>query len=46
MADALTAIIAGRQPLSDWDTLVQEWRSSGGGEARADLEQAYAAAKG
>jgi putative aldouronate transport system substrate-binding protein len=46
IADGMIAMIAGRQPMSDWEPLVKEWRSSGGDEVRADLEKAYAAAKG
>jgi putative aldouronate transport system substrate-binding protein len=46
MADGMTAIIAGRQPLTDWGAMVRDWRSSGGDEVRADLEKAYAGAKG
>jgi putative aldouronate transport system substrate-binding protein len=45
MADGMTAIITGRQPLSDWDQLVKEWRRGGGDEVRVDYEKAYAAVR-
>jgi len=46
MVDGMTAMITDRQPLSDWDQLVKDWRSGGGDEVRADYEKAYAAVKG
>jgi putative aldouronate transport system substrate-binding protein len=42
--DGVTAIVAGRQPLSDFDGLVSNWRSGGGDQIRGEYEQAYAAA--
>jgi len=46
MADGMTAIITGRQPLSDWEQMGKEWRSGGGGEVSADYEKANAASRG
>jgi putative aldouronate transport system substrate-binding protein len=46
MSDGMTAIISGRQPLSDWEQMVKDWRSGGGDEVRGDYEKALAAAKG
>jgi putative aldouronate transport system substrate-binding protein len=45
ISDGLTAIITGRQPLTDWDQLVKDWRNGGGDEVRADYEKAYAATR-
>jgi putative aldouronate transport system substrate-binding protein len=42
--DGITAIVAGRRPLSDFDQLVADWRSGGGDQIRAEYEQALAAA--
>jgi putative aldouronate transport system substrate-binding protein len=43
--DGITAIVAGRQPFSDYDQLVKSWRSAGGDQIRAEYEKAYAATK-
>jgi putative aldouronate transport system substrate-binding protein len=40
----ITDIVAGRSQLSDFDGLVQTWRSQGGDTSRAEFEQALAAA--
>jgi putative aldouronate transport system substrate-binding protein len=45
VADGFIDIVAGRRPMSDYDQLVQEWRSGGGDAIRAEFEQAYAAAQ-
>jgi putative aldouronate transport system substrate-binding protein len=42
--DGVTAIVAARRPLADFDKLVKDWRSGGGDEIRKEFEQAYAAA--
>lgn len=38
--DKLTDVVRGRRPLSDIDSIVQEWRSNGGDEARDFLGKA------
>jgi putative aldouronate transport system substrate-binding protein len=43
MADASRDIIAGRRPLSDWDTAVQGWRDAGGEQIRTEYLQQFAA---
>jgi putative aldouronate transport system substrate-binding protein len=35
-------IIAGRRPMSDFDGLVQDWRSGGGNQIKDELAQSYA----
>src|SRR5579859_4197909 len=37
--DRMTAIIAGRDPLSTFDTFVSDWRSRGGDQMRKEFEQ-------
>jgi hypothetical protein len=36
--------VAGRRPLTDLTSLLQEWRSNGGDEVRKEYEEAMAAA--
>jgi len=38
--DRVSAIAAGRSPLSDIDQLVQDWRSQGGDQSRSEYQQA------
>ena len=38
--DRITAIIAGREPLSSFDQFVNDWRSRGGDQMRKEYEQA------
>jgi putative aldouronate transport system substrate-binding protein len=45
VADGLIDIIAGRRPMTDYDSLVSEWRSGGGDSIRQELQQAYAQSK-
>jgi putative aldouronate transport system substrate-binding protein len=45
LADGLIDIIVGRRPMTDYDSLVSEWRSSGGDAIRQELQQAYAQSK-
>ena len=40
--DQMTDIVRGRRPLSDLDSVVSQWRSAGGDEARALLATALA----
>jgi putative aldouronate transport system substrate-binding protein len=42
MLDGITEIVKGTQPLSSLDQLVQDWRTNGGDQIRAELEQALA----
>ncbi|MBV9324828.1 MAG: extracellular solute-binding protein [Chloroflexi bacterium] len=44
MLDGITEIVKGTQPLSSLDQLVQDWRTNGGEQIRAELEQALASA--
>jgi len=45
VTDGMIDIFYGRRPVSDFDQLVQEWKSGGGDQIRGELEQAYAASK-
>jgi putative aldouronate transport system substrate-binding protein len=45
LADGLIDIIAGRRPMTDYDSLVADWRSGGGDTIRQEFQQAYAATK-
>ncbi len=42
MEDKLNDILRGRRPIADLDTIVREWRNSGGDEGRAFLEKTLA----
>jgi putative aldouronate transport system substrate-binding protein len=42
-ADGMIDIVAGRRPLSDFDDLLREWKTSGGDTIRGELEAAFAA---
>lgn len=44
--DGASSIIAGREPMSYWKTVVQQWRSQGGDQIRKEYQQAYAKSKG
>jgi putative aldouronate transport system substrate-binding protein len=35
----ITDIVAGRRPMTDYDSLVQTWRDQGGDKSRAEYEQ-------
>jgi len=37
-ADAVTAIVTGRDPMSAWDTFVKDWRSRGGDQIRKEYQ--------
>ena len=41
--DKVNDVLRGRRPLGDLDTIVKEWRTSGGDEGRAFLEKTLAA---
>jgi len=45
LADGLLDIITGRRPMSDYDSLVSDWRSGGGDVIRQEFQQAYAQSK-
>lgn len=40
--DAELDILAGRQPIDHWDTVVDDWRRQGGDQIRSELEAAFA----
>ena len=40
--DKMNDVIRGRRPVSDVDTIVKEWRTTGGDEGRAFFEKALA----
>jgi putative aldouronate transport system substrate-binding protein len=40
---AMGDVIAGRRPLTDYDSLVKEWQTGGGNQIRTEFEQAIAA---
>jgi len=41
VSDRVSAIIAGRASISDFDGMVDDWRSAGGDQSRAEFEQSY-----
>jgi putative aldouronate transport system substrate-binding protein len=43
MNDGIAGIISGRQPMSDWDQLVSDWRSKGGDQIRDEYQKALSA---
>jgi len=45
VTDATSGIILGRQPLSDWDGLVQTWVKNGGDQMRKEFMDALQASK-
>jgi putative aldouronate transport system substrate-binding protein len=45
MTDGVSDIVIGRTQLSDLDGLVKDWRNNGGDKARAEYQDAIAAAK-
>jgi putative aldouronate transport system substrate-binding protein len=42
--DAVTDIVAGRRPLTDFDAVIKDWASNGGDQIRTEFQQAVAAA--
>lgn len=44
--DLQTEIILGREPVSAWTQGLDEWRSAGGDQVRAELEQSHQATNG
>ena len=45
LGDGFDDIITGRRPLTDYDGLVKDWLVTVGTTAKAEYEQAYAAAQ-
>jgi putative aldouronate transport system substrate-binding protein len=45
ISDRYTEIVTGRAELDTWDQVIEEWRSRGGDEQRAEYEEAIRAAK-
>jgi putative aldouronate transport system substrate-binding protein len=45
MSDGVADIVVGRAQVSELDRLVSEWRANGGDKARAEYQEALAAAK-
>jgi putative aldouronate transport system substrate-binding protein len=43
--DSLVDFVVGRRALSEFDSLVSDWRSNGGDQMRTEFEQAYSASK-
>src|SRR5690348_15965736 len=41
--DGIAGIITGRQPMSDWEPLVADWRSKGGDQIRDEYQKGLAA---
>jgi putative aldouronate transport system substrate-binding protein len=41
VTDGFTDIVAGRRPMSDYDSIVRSWRSSGGDQIRKEYQQAW-----
>jgi putative aldouronate transport system substrate-binding protein len=46
MTNVMSDIIQGRKTISDWDSAVKTWKSSGGDAIRAEYEKAWAAKNG
>lgn len=46
LTDAQSDIFQGRKPLSAWDDIVKQWRSTGGDTARSEYEAAFEEANG
>ena len=46
VVDGLADMVNGQSPLSGLDQLLQDWRSAGGDQIRAEFQQAYAASAG
>ncbi|MFE9045656.1 extracellular solute-binding protein [Streptomyces sp. NPDC007818] len=44
--DAISAIVSGKRPLSDWDAVVKEWRNKGGAKAAEELATEHEAVTG
>jgi putative aldouronate transport system substrate-binding protein len=44
VGDALADIVAGRRPMSDYDAIIADWRTSGGNTIKDEYARAYAAA--
>jgi putative aldouronate transport system substrate-binding protein len=45
VVDGLADMVRGNSPLGGFDQLLQEWRTGGGDQIRAEFEQAYADAR-
>src|SRR6185503_13158395 len=45
LGDGVADIVIGRSQLSDLDGLLRDWRNNGGDKARAEYQEALAAAK-
>jgi hypothetical protein len=45
MNDGVSDIVVGRSQLSDLDGLVRDWRNNSGNKARAEYQEAIAAAR-
>lgn len=43
--DGLTQVVNGQRPLTDYDQLVQDWRTGGGDQMRTEYQQAYVDSK-
>ncbi|MBV9247840.1 MAG: hypothetical protein JO227_01145 [Acetobacteraceae bacterium] len=41
--DGIAGVVSGRQPMSDWDQLVRDWRAKGGDQIREEYQQALTA---
>jgi putative aldouronate transport system substrate-binding protein len=45
ITDNYTTIVTGRQELDSWDQVIEDWRSRGGDDQRAEYEEAIKAAQ-
>jgi putative aldouronate transport system substrate-binding protein len=43
ITDTYTAVVTGREPIESFDTMLDDWRSRGGDDIRAEYEEAIAA---
>jgi putative aldouronate transport system substrate-binding protein len=46
LTDAVTDLLAGRRPMSEWEQVVKDWQNGGGNMIRTELEKAIAADAG
>jgi putative aldouronate transport system substrate-binding protein len=46
LIDAITDVLAGRRPMTDFDQVVKDWQANGGNTIRTELQQSIAAATG
>ena len=43
LTDAITDLLAGRRPMSDWEQVVKDWQTNGGEVIRKEYQESIAA---